>query len=401
MRFAIYIARRYLFSKKSHNVINIISFISMVGVGIGSLALIVVLSAFNGLQDLVEGLYSSFDPDIEITIKSGKTFAVDSFPMNQITQAEGVAHFTRVLEENVLLKYRDRQTIATVKGVEAQFLEMSGLDSMVFDGALVLEQDSIMFAVMGYGIAANLSVYIESALEPIKVHAAKRTMTVSLDPGRAFRKRNIMAAGIFSINPDFDDKYFLVPYTFAEELLDYPGRVTGIEIGLEPGENADRVKKQLQQIVGDEYTVKTRYEQNELIFKTNKIEKWITYLILSFILVIATFNVIGSLTMLIIDKKQDIFVLKSMGACRQVIRRIFLIEGLLINLIGGLMGLGLGALLCWFQITFGLVRLEGTIVEYYPVQMRPLDFLAVLGTVIVIGFFSSWFPVRLITKRHF
>lgn len=402
MNLPLYIAKRYLFSKKSHNVINIISAISILGVSIGSLALIVVLSAFNGLEDLVGSLYNSFDSDIRITIKEGKTFDLNSFPEDKIRKLEGVVHYTDVLEETVLLKYQDKQSIAVVKGVESDFLLMSGLDSMIIDGDLVLKEDSFYYAVMGYGIAINLTVSIGNFFDPISMYAARRKIKVSpTNPEQAFRKMPIMPAGIFAINPDFDDKYIIVPFEFASELLEYDQRATAVELGLKPEADEYRIKEQLQQLLGEDYQVKTQYEQNELIFKTNQTEKWVTYLILSFILVIATFNVIGSLTMLIIDKKDDILILKSMGATKKLIRRIFLLEGLLINLVGGMSGLVLGGLLCFGQQKLGFVRLEGVLVDYYPVSMEPMDFVAVMLTVMVIGFAASWFPVRFVTRRHF
>jgi len=403
MNLSLYIARRYLFSKKSHNVINIISAIAMVGVGVGSLALIVVLSAFNGLESLVESLYSSFDPEIKITVIEGKTFDSQEFPKDDILKIEGIAHYSESLEETVFLQYKGHETFATIKGVESDFLEMSGLDSLIIDGYMVLEKEEANYAVLGYGIADALAVFITPNTSSMKVYAAKRktSRSASLNPEDRFKFQPITPAGILSINPDFDYQYTLVPMRFARELLDYPTEVTSVEIGLKKGVNAMDIKSDLQALVGDKFEVKTRYELNELLFKTNKTEKWITYLILSFILIIATFNVVGSLTMLIIDKKDDIQLLKSLGAGQQLIKRIFLFEGMLIATIGGLGGLTLGALLCLAQMGIGLVRLQGGIVDFYPVELELLDFAAILGTVLFIGFVSSWFPVRFATRRHF
>ncbi|MFQ5335733.1 MAG: ABC transporter permease, partial [Flavobacteriales bacterium] len=256
------------------------------------------------------------------------------------------------------------------------------------------------YAVLGYGIASALAVYI-NGFDAIRIYAAKRGVKVSLNPEQAFEKMSIQAAGIFSINPDFDDHFVLVPFGFAAELLHYKDRVTAVEIGLEEGRNTEKIRQQIAKIAGKRFEIKTRYERNELIFKTNRTEKWITFLILSFILIIATFNVIGSLTMLIIDKKEDIFILKGMGADKGLIRRIFLWEGLLINIFGGTAGMLLGALLCWGQQTIGFIRLQGTVVEYYPVQMQISDFVSVFSIVLCIGFFSTWLPVQYLTRKYF
>lgn len=372
----------------------------MISIGIGALALVVVLSAFNGLQDLVHDLYSAFDPDIKITVKEGKTFNVKDFPKNKIVSLEEIQYYSRCLEETALLKYNEKQSVATVKGVEPDFLKMSGLDTLMVEGRLMLENHGIPMAVVGYGIGYNLSLYIDNNYRTIKIYAPKRTKTVTFNPEQAFNKKNIVPAGIFTINPDFDDKYVLVPLSFAEELMEFENEATSVEIGLVPGTDEIAVKQKIQELVGDQFDVKTRFELNEIIFKTNNTEKWVTFLILSFILIIATFNVIGSLTMLIIDKKDDINILKSLGAGKSAIRSIFLLEGLLITLVGGVSGMLLGALLCKGQQTFGFIKLSGIVVDYYPVLMKPLDFLLILATVLFIGFVSSWFPVRYVVRKY-
>lgn len=402
MSFEFFIAKRYLFSKKTRNVINIISGVSVFAVAVGAMALIVVLSAFNGVDSLVRSLYDSFDPDIKITVKEGKTFAIDELSLEEIKKVNGVKYCVKTLEETAYLKYRKNESLCTVKGVEEEFVQMTGLDSMLVEGQLTLKENGINYAVLGYGIANNLGVFIENAIEPIKVFSAKREGKYSpTNPQGAFSKKHIMPGGIFTINQDFDMKYMLVPFDFAKQLLEYENEVSAIEIGLEKGADEKQVKAQIAAIAGEKFKVKTRYEQNELIFKTNETEKWATYLILTFILVIATFNVIGSLTMLIIDKKADINILKSMGASKAAVKNIFLVEGMLISLLGGITGLLMGALLCWGQQVFGFVRLHNVIVDFYPVQMQPLDFLMILATVLTIGLAASWLPVRFVVSRHF
>lgn len=400
MKFPFYIAWRYLFSKKKHNVINIISAVSMLGVGIGAMALIVIMSAFNGLENLVAGLYSSFDPDIKITVKEGKVFNAGAISKEEILKIKGVKYYCEALEETVYIRYKDHEVIATIKGVEEAFDEMSGIDSMITEGEFILKTNGNNFAVAGYGIAYKLGLNIENVLEPLRIYTARREEISTLQPEQAFKLGNIMPSGIFMINQDFDFKYLLVPIDFARELLERGPEISSVEIGLTDDADKQYVKKEISRLAGDKFEVKTRYELNELIFKTNKTEKWITYLILTFILVIATFNVIGSLTMLILEKKEDMHILRSLGAEKKAIQKIFLFEGLMITFLGGISGLILGALLCAGQQLFGFVRLQGTIVEYYPVKLLPFDFITVILTVLLIGFFASWLPVKYVTAKY-
>lgn len=372
----------------------------MIGVGIGAMALIVVMSAFNGLENLVTNLYSSFDPDVKITVSEGKTFNASSFPKEKIKEIKGVKYYCEALEETVYLRYKDSEAIATVKGVEEDFIKMSGLDSMITEGELILKSKGNYFAVVGYGIAYKLGLFIENVFEPLRVYSARRDEISSLNPEQAFKQGNIMPSGVFMINQDFDIKYVLTPLDFARELLERKDEISSIEIGLEKGADETYVKNEIKKLAGEQFDVKTRYEMNELIFKTNKTEKWITYLILTFILIIATFNVIGSLTMLILEKKDDMYILKSIGAGKTAIKKIFLLEGILITFIGGLCGLVSGALLCAGQQLFGFVRLQGVIVEFYPVKLVPFDFLAVIATVLLIGFLASWLPVKYVTGKY-
>lgn len=374
--------------------------VSMIGVGIGAMALIVVMSAFNGLENLVASLYSSFDPDVKITVREGKTFNASSFPKEKIKEIKGVKYYCEALEETVYLRYKDSEAIATVKGVEEDFIRMSGLDSMMTEGELVLTSKGNYFAVVGYGIAYKLGLFVENVFEPLRIYSARREEFSAINPEQAFKQGNIMPSGVFMINQDFDLKYVLTSLDFARELLERQDEISSVEIGLEKGADEVFVKNEIKKLAGEQFDVKTRYEMNELIFKTNKTEKWITYLILTFILVIATFNVIGSLTMLILEKKDDMHILRSIGAGKTAVKKIFLFEGILITFIGGLCGLLSGALLCAGQQLFGFVRLQGVIVEFYPVRLIPLDFLAVIGTVLLIGFLASWLPVKYVTEKY-
>lgn len=373
----------------------------MAGIGIGAFALIVVLSAFNGIENLVEGLYSSFDPAIKITATKGKTFDTSTFPKAKILSLEEISHFSYSVEETALLKYRNKQCVATVKGVENDFLAMSGIDSLITEGELIIKKNTQPYAILGYGLSYYLSLFVNNNFDPIKIYAPKRTAKgTSLNPDDAFKQMHILPSGVFSINPDFDNKYILVPLDFARELQQYTTEASSVEIGLKNEKKSKEVKEQLQLLLGSDFEVQTRYELNEIIFKTNNTEKWITFLILTFILIIAAFNLIGSLTMLIIDKKQDIAVLKSMGANHKTIKNIFIIEGILISALGGIIGITLGGLLCKAQQMFSLITLQGVVVEAYPVLMKWTDFATIFGVVMLIGFISSYFPANIVLKKN-
>ncbi len=400
MNLSLFIAKRYLISKKSHNAINIITFISVAGVCIGTMALIIILSAFNGISDLVFGLYNTFDPDIKITPTEGKTFLPDSVAFGKIKKMEGVAYYTEVLQENALLKYDDKQVIATIKGVSNDFVKMTRIDTVIREGEFLLRSDSIDYAVLGYGIARRLNISLTDFMNPLEIYVPKRGNQSYLNPEDAFLIRSVEVSGVFSLNDDFDYRYCIIPISLARTLLDRKNELSAIEIGLEQGVDKEKIKEHIKNILGNNYEVKSRYEQNEVLFKTINSEKWWTFLILAFILVIATFNVIGSLTMLIIEKKKDIQTLMFLGADKNLIRKIFMREGLMITITGAVSGLLLGLLLCWIQIKFKLVPFsEGFIVDAYPVKVVPQDLLLVFCTVMLIGFFAAWYPVRIFTKK--
>lgn len=388
-----------MIAKKSHNVINIISWISVTGIAVGTLALVIVLSAFNGLEDLVEKLYASFDPDIKITAVKGKTFDATTFPTEKIKTLENIAFYSEAIEEVVLIKYMDKQTVATIKGVQTVFYEMTGLDTMLIEGNLALKNPQ--YVMLGYGVADQLSLYLNNMLvEQISVIVPKKGTKKAFVPTDEFTRKLATPTGIFSVSPDFDTKYVLTSLPFAQNLLSHNNQLSSVELSIKKGLDLEKTKAQLQTILGTEYVVKTRYELNELVFKTNKTEKWITFLILTFILVIASFNIIGSLTMLIIDKKKDVWILHAMGASAKTIRQLFFIEGMLINFLGAFSGMLLGAFFCWLQITFGLLRLDGGVVEFYPMQLQLLDFLYIFIIVVLIGLLAAWYPVKVLTKKH-
>jgi lipoprotein-releasing system permease protein len=399
LNLSLFIAKRYLISKKSHNAINIITFISVAGVCIGTMALIIVLSAFNGISDLVFGLYNTFDPDIKITPKEGKTFIpISSF--EKIKKMDGVAYYTEVLQENALLKYNDKQVIATIKGVSDDFVKMTRIDTVVREGEFILKHDSIDYSVLGYGIARRLNISLTDFMHPLEIYVPKRGNQSYLNPEDAFLIRSVEVSGIFSLNDDFDYRYALIPLSLARELLNRKNELSAIELGIKPDADKGKVQKEIKEILGNRFDIKSRYQQNEVLFKTINSEKWWTFLILAFILVIATFNVIGSLTMLIIEKKKDIQTLMFLGADKYLIRNIFMREGLMITLTGAFSGLLLGLLVCWIQLKFKLVPFsEGFVVDSYPIKIIPMDLAMVFSTVLLIGFFAAWYPVRIFTRR--
>lgn len=399
MNVAFYIAKRYLIAKKSHNAINIVSWISVFSVGIGTFALVVVLSAFNGLEKLVESLFESFDSDIRIEAKSGKVFSAEGLHLQDLSEMEGVADYTKVLEEVCGVRFQNQQTIATMKGVDNSFLKMSKLDSAIIDGDLILEKNGVPFAITGYGIASQLGAYLSTSPENMTIYAPKRQKIASFSPMNSTYSRMIAPGGVFYISPEYDQKYIVVPINFAQELLEYENNeISSIEVKASKNIDLNALKEKIETLLGSDFTIKSRYEFNEIIYKTNKTEKWITFLILVFILIIAAFNILSSISMLIIDKKKDISTLRSLGANNQLIRNIFFGEGLLINLSGALVGMILGVTLCLLQQHVGLVRLEGGIVEHYPVALNPIELVYILITVLIIGFLTSWYPVRNLTK---
>src|ERR1017187_8256689 len=402
MNFSVYIAKRYLVSKKSRNVINIISIISVVGVTIGTMALIVVLSVFNGLEKLVVSLYNSFDAEIRIEIKEGKNFNANSMISDaELKKIKGVHFITHVLEENALVRYNDRQSVVTIKGVDNDFAKMTGLDSMLVDGSMILENGEKNFAIIGQGIAGALSLNLNDLNKTLQVYVPSKGKLAPNDPD-AWNQLNIIPGGVFGIQQDFDAHYILAPLRYSRELLESDSALSAIEIGLDKGTNLLQVQQQIQTLAGDKFLVKNRFQQRELLYKILKSEKWAIYLILSFILIIATFNIIGSLTMLIIDKKDDITILHYLGADGNQIKKIFLYEGLMITLCGALGGLLLGFILCFLQQQFGILKLSGdgnVIVKYYPVQMLATDFLLVFTTVFLIGWLAAWIPSRQVIKK--
>ncbi len=405
MKFSFYIAKRYLISKKSHNIINIISGISVAGITIGTMALIIILSVFNGFENLVISLFNNFNPDLVITPTEGKTINTSQFPSQQIKQLKGVDFLMEVIEENVLIQNGEKQHIGNIKGVdENQYGLTSGLDSCMIAGDFELKNHGINYAIIGSGVAYYLDFRMGMQEQAIQVLAPKKTKGFNINPDKDFSSRSILVSGIFMAEQSFDSKYMLAPFSFVKELMNYEDEISYYEIALSADANTDKIQSQIKEILGENFVVKNRYEQQELLYKIMKSEKWAIFMILTFILLIATFNVVGSLSMLILDKKKDIAVLQSMGANNQLIRRIFLIEGSLISFIGAIAGLILGTIVCILQMEFGIVKLGDAsgsfIVNSYPVILQWLDFVYIFLTVTIIGILAAWIPSRQISKKY-
>lgn len=403
MNLSLFIARRYLVSKKSHNAINIISGVALGGIAIGTMALIIVLSAFNGISDLVKSLYNSFGADIEITAAKGKTFIPAGPVFDSVRHLKGVKYFDETMQDKALLKYEDKQCLASIKGVGDAFAPMTQFDTLIREGKYYLKNGEANYGEFGRGVAELLGINSsDQNYTSITCYAPKRGLeNSSVNPEDAITQKYLYRAGVFSINDDFDSRYVIVSVDFARELFDIHDKsVTSVEIGLADPSKSDRIKEQLKSILGNDFKVKDRFEQNELLFKTLKSEKFLTFLILVFILVIATFNIVGSLSMLIIDKQKDIAILHNMGAEIKSVRNIFMYEGVLITILGAAIGLILGTIICLIQIKFKLVPMAGNfVVDAYPVSLQISDYLIILACVCVIGFLASWYPVRVFTAK--
>lgn len=401
MNVSFYIAKRYLFSKKSHNIINIISAIAVVGITFSTAALMIILSAFNGLEGLVSSLYNSFDSDIKITLNEGKTFNRDAFPEEELQNLPEIAFYTNVIEEVVMVKHKDNWTTVTMKGVEPVFVEMTTLDTFMVEGKADIFAEKSPSAIIGVGVQAQLGVPTDDIFDNrIMVSGLQRNEKFRRTNSSAFKQKPIANIGVFSLGPEFDYKFMVVPLSFAAEILDYDSEISSIELNLKENIDHDEAKAKIQTLLGEDFKVETLYEQNQAVYNIHKIEKWFIFIILTFVLLLATFNILASLAMLIIDKKHDITILKTMGAQEGDVQKIFFYQGILINLSGAIIGLTLGLLVCWLQMEFHLVKLHGAIIDYYPVVVKFSDVGLILFTVGLIGITSSYFPVRYFLKKY-
>lgn len=406
MNFPFYIARRYLFSKKSTHVINIISGISVVGVAVATMALVVTLSVFNGFHDLVASLLTSFDPQIEIVPTKGKTAPADDPILTKIRNLPQVDVATESVEDQAMAIYKGRQAMIKVKGVEDNFSELSHINDILYgDGEFSLHAANLQFGVVGIRLADNLGMTADWDGQ-LKIYAPKREGQLDMmNPTEGFVEDSVISPGVvFSVKQArYDRDYVLTSIAFARNLFGQQGMLSQLEIRLKPGSDLDAVKAEMQKIAGSKYRVLDRMEQQADTFKIMKIEKFIAYIFLTFILAVACFNIIGSLSMLIIDKKNDVVTLRNIGASDKQIVRIFLFEGRMISAIGAILGILVGLLLCWLQQVYGLVSLGRSsgsfIVDAYPVSVHPEDIIIIFITVLAVGFASVWYPVRYFAKR--
>lgn len=392
-------ARRYIFSKKSTNAINIISLISVAGIALGSMALIVILSVFNGFENLLNDLIGSFKPDIHVSAKEGKVFSLDSATVAKLKDIEGVEVVSQVLEEIALFEYRDRHDPAMLKGVDEQYKSVTFIDTMVRTGEYLLEDSDrgLDFGVIGASIEYTLGVSVGYNFnEPVTIYMPRREEKKGLIKQlKPFKTEKIYPVGVYSVQQVDYDACILTNLAFMQKLLSYKkGEISALEIRIKK-EDKTATQAAIQEIMGDDFWVKNRYQQDEAFFKITNLEKWVGYIIFTFTLMLVAFNMVGALWMLVIEKKKDIATLKAMGATNQLVRNIFLMEGLLLSLIGVIIGCIAAAILCILQQQYGLVQLDGSgefIVDAYPVSMRIGDFILVFFTVLIIGTLAALLP---------
>jgi lipoprotein-releasing system permease protein len=387
-----------LVSKKSNNAINIISWISITAIAITTAALIIILSAMNGLTGTVANLYNVFEPDLKVTVVKGKYFEANDKLVSEIKAIDGVKIISKTLSDKALLKNIDKQALVTIVGVDGNFNKVAQIESSVEDGVYGLNELNKSNILLGRGIANQLQVNIREFVNELSIFSPVKGKSGSLNPDDNFNQIYCTPSGIFSLNDEFDYQFAFVNIETAKKLFDEPNKVSAIQILCEKGKSDD-VQMTLQEKLGDKFEVKNRYQLNDVLFKTLETEKLATFIILAFILIIATFNIIGALTMLIIEKRRDIKTLYSMGASIQLIRNIFMREGFLITGVGAIIGLIIGLFVCWLQMQFHLVKFgDEFIIPYYPIEIQIKDFVWIFGLIMSIGFFAALYPVRVFTK---
>ena len=390
MNLAFNIARRYLFAKKSTNAINVITGISVFGIAIGTAALILILSVFNGFENLINSLFSTFNPDIKVTPITGKFFEADTSKIAAIRKLKGVDEVASTIEEVAFFDYNDSQAIGKIKGVDSKYKLVTNIDSTIREGKYLLRDKNIEYAVLGFGMRGRLSVSVDDYLATISVYTAKRKSSAFSEP---FERGILKPAGTFYIQQDVDQEYVLSSLAFARKLLKFDKELSALEIKINQEESKENTIASIQKILGSKFVVKDRYRQNEAFLKLMNMEKWMSFAILSLTLVLVAFNLVGALWMIVLDKKKDIAILRAMGAERNTIRNIFLNEGFLLSLLGILLGFTIAIILYVLQKTIGIVPIPpGFLVDSYPVSMRLPDLIVVAITVIAIGLLASVAP---------
>ena len=398
MRLPLFIANRYLLAKKSHNLINIITWISIVGISVASFALIVVMSAFNGLEKVIIDMNNRLTPDLQIAPTKGKTIDMAAFPLGALKGIQGVEYAVPTITDDALFRSDDKQHIGQVKGVGPEYEQIERLrDAMPGKSELVLSTNAYDYAIPGSGVAWHLGINPYAPYAVLRIYVPKRGNASQMSLENSFNSGTLNVQSVFATDQEVDEKMVLVPFQWLSELLEYEDKASNVEVFLDPKADASKVKKEVKTLLGDGFTVKSQQEQMATLYKIIRSEKWAVYVILTFILILATFNVVGALSMLMIEKRKDTSILKSMGADKSLIQRIFLNEGLLISVAGGIIGLILGIVLVLLQQKFGLVKFGTSgnyVVDAYPVLLKAKDVLLIFGTILVVGCTSAWLTVR-------
>jgi len=397
------IARRYLFAKKSQNIINVVSMISVIGIAISTMAMIIVLSGFNGIEKVVEDLYNTFDPDIKITLKEGKTFKRSELKAKEIFKLEGVTYGSEVIEQTVILEKGDRFEACKIKGVRADYIAKTSLDTLLIEGLPDLEYEGVSYCIPGAILQSRLGFTSDPRYDnQLTINGMLRDKKISMTSGQPFNVKRVAVGGVFMTGLMTNDgKYVFSSLKFAENLLGYQDEITGLEVFARNLSKYQlyKLKANIEELSGDKFKVETREEQNALIFSATKSEKIAVFIILCFVMIIAAFSLIASLTMLILEKRKDVFTLYSVGFTKKDVRNLFFYEGMLINILGGLIGLVLGLLICYLQIWFGIVPIQESIMESYPIEVEFMDIIYILLTIVSVGLLSSYFPVKYLVKR--
>ena len=396
MNVPFYIAKRYLFAKRSRSVVHIISYVSMLGVAVGTASLIIVLSVFNGFENLVLSLYNAFDPAIKITATEGKVFEADSV---KLVLDERALLYSEILEEKVLLKYKNKEYIATLKGVDEQFKKINNVDSMILTGTYFDGYASEKTAILGQGVAYHLSIGVGDIMNPLQLFVPKREKKHLLNASDAFSQSSLIPVGVFGIQADFDATYVITSLNNVQKILERSNVLSALEVHCKDSE-MKVLQEELQTALGSAYIVQNRYQQHAFLYRILNSEKMAVFLILTFILIIATFNIIGSLSMLIIDKKKDIRVLSFLGLNNSHIQQLFWIEGLLTTLVGAILGLFIGLIFCWAQIKWGFITMGAGsfVIDQYPVSIQSKDVAIVTLIVLFIGTVAAWIPALQLKK---
>ncbi|WP_064196977.1 MULTISPECIES: FtsX-like permease family protein [Emticicia] len=400
MNLSFLIAKRYFFSKKKKSFINFISIISMLGIGIGTMALVIVLSVFNGLEDLNRRIFKSFDPDLRILPMVGKSFILDEKQLNLIKSLNGIDYVTEVIQDNALVKYENSQMVVTLKGVDDGFQKHSPLRKSLVEGNFILQKDSVDYAFIGGNVYGALNISLQNIIEPLEIWYPRNRKSVSLNPDDNINRYTINISGAYSLE-QFHDDYVYVPLSVAQQLTEYGNKRSSLEIQVKQGFEIPEIQKEIKKILGENFLVQNQDEQNASLFRAIKIEKLFIFIALLFIIGIASFNIFFSLTMLVIDKQQDIKTIFAMGADESMVKRIFFSEGAIVSFIGAIVGLILGGLICFLQENFGIIKMgmESSIVDAYPVKMQLSDFILTSISIIIITLIASYLPAQRAAKN--